>query len=86
MTLILIKAQTAPSAQASTCRNPEVLGGSGKRLGLLHDLMPTISRVAVLVNPRTQIAGQLIEDAQSAGKALGFSLYILTASNTDEID
>jgi putative ABC transport system substrate-binding protein len=58
---------------------------AAKRLGLLHDLIPTATRVAVLVNPKTQIAEQLIEDAQSAAKALGWPPQILTASTNDEI-
>jgi putative ABC transport system substrate-binding protein len=37
------------------------------------------------VNPKTQIAEQLIEDAQSAAKALGWPPQILTASTNDEI-
>jgi putative ABC transport system substrate-binding protein len=60
---------------------------AGKRLGLLHDLVPTASVVAVLVNPAgpsdaaTNIAG-----AEAAARTLGLRLARLTASDEHGID
>jgi putative ABC transport system substrate-binding protein len=58
----------------------------GKRLGLLHDLVPAAALIAVLLNPtnanfRTQLRG-----LQEAARALGQQLNILSASSERDID
>ena len=57
-----------------------------KRLGLLHELLPTAVRFAVLVNPNNRNAEALTRDAQATASALSREVEILPASNTREID
>jgi len=57
-----------------------------KRLGLLHELLPTAVRFAVLVNPNNRNAEALTRDAQATASALSRQVEILRASSTGEID
>jgi putative tryptophan/tyrosine transport system substrate-binding protein len=60
---------------------------AGKRIELLHALLPQAVRFAMLVNPKTHInAEQLIEDGQAAALAIGRPLEILRASADGDID
>ena len=52
-----------------------------KRLQLLHELVPTASIVALLVNPTDPaITETTTKDVQAAARALGLELHVLTAS------
>ena len=59
----------------------------GKRLELLHELVPKATRVAVLVNPaNASISEATSRDAEAAARAMGLDIFILKASSTREID
>ena len=60
---------------------------TGKRLGLLHQLVPLASRVAMLVNPfnPSAVAPQ-VADAQAAAAAIGLQIEVFPASSNNEID
>jgi putative ABC transport system substrate-binding protein len=57
-----------------------------KRIGLLHELVPAATTVALLVNPKTANAEAQIADVQAATRSLGLALNILKAGNDAEID
>jgi putative ABC transport system substrate-binding protein len=57
-----------------------------KRLGLLHELVPSATSIAVLVNPtRPGVAAQSAQ-AQEAARALGLQLHILEAGSERDFD
>jgi putative ABC transport system substrate-binding protein len=56
----------------------------GKRLGLLHELIPNAGVIAMLVNPTFQGTESITNDMQIAAHALGLKLKVLHASS--EID
>jgi len=57
-----------------------------KRLGLLHELVPSATSVAVLVNPtRPGVAAQSAQ-AQEAARALGLQLHILEVGSERDFD
>jgi putative tryptophan/tyrosine transport system substrate-binding protein len=56
-----------------------------KRLELLHELMPTVSTVALLINPRGS-GDETVKDVQSAAESLRLRLHVLHASTEAEID
>jgi putative tryptophan/tyrosine transport system substrate-binding protein len=58
----------------------------GKRLGLLHEVVPTASMVAVLLNPRTPSYETQLRDVQAAARALGQDIHILNASTEQDVD
>jgi putative ABC transport system substrate-binding protein len=59
----------------------------GKRLELLHELVPTASSIAMLVNPGNPVISDAqAKEAQQAARALGVDLLVLKASNSNEID
>ena len=60
---------------------------AGKRLGWLHELLPTATRFAVLVNPKTPgLPETFIKEAQIAAATLGLQIDVLTASANPDID
>jgi putative ABC transport system substrate-binding protein len=60
---------------------------ASKRIGLLCDLLPAASTVALLVNPIDPItSGREISDVQESARALGKRTEILNANSESEID
>ena len=58
-----------------------------KRLELLHELIPTATVVALLVNPTNPpLAETLARDLQAAARSLGLQLHVLQASTEDDFD
>jgi putative ABC transport system substrate-binding protein len=56
---------------------------SGKRLELLKETIPKLSRVAVLWNPRNPGSLQQWNESQLAGRELGLRLYSMEVSSAD---
>ena len=55
---------------------------AAKRLGLLHELVPGATRVAVLVNPTDPIRTESnVRDVEAAARALGMQIHVLNASS-----
>jgi len=60
---------------------------NAKRLGLLHELVPKATRVAVLLNPaNAPIAEITLRDVQGAARNIGLQIRVLKASTSGEID
>jgi putative tryptophan/tyrosine transport system substrate-binding protein len=57
-----------------------------KRLELLHDLVPTATNIAMLVNPTNPDAETQSRGAQAAANALGLQLHVLHASAERDFD
>ena len=58
-----------------------------KRLQFLKDVVPHVSRVAVLVNPRTiPTTGARLKDLKDAARALRVQLHVREARESQEID
>ena len=57
-----------------------------KRLGLLRELVPSATSMAVLVNPTRPGVDAQSTQAQQAARALGLTLHILKASNERDLD
>jgi putative tryptophan/tyrosine transport system substrate-binding protein len=59
---------------------------SAKGLGLLHDIVPNATIVAVLLNSADPETVHELSDAQEAALAFGQQLLVLNASSQNEID
>jgi putative tryptophan/tyrosine transport system substrate-binding protein len=58
-----------------------------KRLQLLHELVPTASVIALLVNPANpRLAETNIKQLQTAARAFGLELHVLNASTERDFD
>jgi putative ABC transport system substrate-binding protein len=57
-----------------------------KRLELLHELVPTATIVALIVNPTNRSSEIQVSDVQAAARALGLELHLLHASTERDID
>ena len=91
--------QRGRPGRAWTCRQPEPAGGNltgvtslaaevgPKRLELLHELVPTATIIALLVNPTNPtLAETESRDVQAAARALGLQLHVLHASTERDFD
>ena len=63
-----------------------LVGLGAKRLGLLHDLVPKASLIAVLANPNLAPAASELQDVQVAAGSLGLQVHVLTAGTESGID
>src|SRR5262245_45716808 len=57
-----------------------------KRLGLLHELVPSASKITFLVNPNTPNADAQLKDVEEAAGTLHLNLSVLSASNEEELE
>jgi putative ABC transport system substrate-binding protein len=57
-----------------------------KRLGLLHDLIPTATIIGFFVNPTDPTTETRTSDMQQAAHALGLQIHVLNASTEGEIN
>jgi putative tryptophan/tyrosine transport system substrate-binding protein len=58
---------------------------AGKRLQLLKEIMPNLSRVAMLTNPDQATTGVFVETMQAAARELGLELRTFEVRKLDEI-
>jgi len=58
----------------------------GKRLGLLHELVPGATRIAVLVNLNSPFAESTIAEVRAAASIVGLQIEVLTANDNQGID
>ena len=84
--LDLVTSLARPGSNA-TGINLFVADMSAKRLGLLHDLVPKATRIAVLVNPdNTSTAEATLREIPEAARAIGLQIQVLNASTSREIE
>jgi putative ABC transport system substrate-binding protein len=70
----------------STGVNMFITAIEAKRLSLLHELVPTASQIAVIVNPNSPELDQQLSDLQVAARAIGCELQIFRISIEGEFD
>ena len=59
---------------------------SGKRLGLLREIVPDAALIAVLLNPTWPTFDTQLNDVQEAARAVGQKIHVLRADTEHEID
>jgi putative ABC transport system substrate-binding protein len=59
---------------------------AGKGLGLLHELVPHVAVIALLVNPKLPETARMEGEGREAARTLGQQLLVLNASTPSEID
>lgn len=58
-----------------------------KRLELMHELLPSVTVIAALVNPTSPILSEsYVRGLQAAARGLGLQLHVLNASTEQEFD
>jgi putative ABC transport system substrate-binding protein len=78
--LVASLAQPGGNVTGQSILSPDL---NGKRLELIKDLVPSISRVAVLSNPANPIHAVDIKAAEAAAKVLGISVHVLEVRGPD---
>jgi putative ABC transport system substrate-binding protein len=61
-------------------------GLEAKRLGLLHEMVPKATTIAVLVNPNFPSSEAQLRDLQEAGRRIGVQLVIVRANMESDFD
>ena len=59
---------------------------SGKRLELLKEILPKLSRIAVMWNPKGELSGQSWKETQLAAKELGLQLHSMEVGSAEKLD
>jgi putative ABC transport system substrate-binding protein len=62
---------------------PEI---TGKRLALLKELLPDLSRVAFLVAAGSPLGVQYVKDAEAAASTLGIKIQVLTVRGSGDLE
>jgi putative tryptophan/tyrosine transport system substrate-binding protein len=57
-----------------------------KRVEMLREMLPQVSEVALLVNPKGTLAEVQIKEANAAAHALGLKLHVVDAASESEFD
>ena len=57
-----------------------------KRLGLLHEMVPTASPIAILVNPTNPEAEDEAKDIQDTARSLGLQILVVRASKANDLN
>jgi putative ABC transport system substrate-binding protein len=82
----LVSSLARPGGNA-TGMNIFVWEVTAKRLGLLRELVPRVTRLAVLINPdNVPSAEATLRDLPEAARAIGLQIQILNASTSREIE
>jgi putative ABC transport system substrate-binding protein len=55
-------------------------------MGLLREILPQVTDVALLVNPKGTLAEAQIDEAKVAAQALGLALHVVNATNESEFE
>jgi putative ABC transport system substrate-binding protein len=61
--------------------NPEV---TGKRLELLREMLPGLSRVAILWNPGNPVSGPELRETEAAARSLGLATHSMSVRKPEE--
>jgi putative ABC transport system substrate-binding protein len=81
----LVASLRSPGGNA-TGINPMMVAPEGKRLGLLHELVPDVSRIGVLFNPNSPDAASHLTDIEAAGQSLGLELVIIKVADVAALE
>ena len=81
--LVASLARPGGNVTGLTVMSPDL---AGKQLQLLKEVVPKVSRVALLRNPDNPAAAAMLREAEAAARALGVRLQTLEARNPQEID
>jgi putative ABC transport system substrate-binding protein len=81
----LVASLSRPGGNLTGVTNLNVEVGQ-KRLELLHELLPTATIIAVLVNPTSPTTEPFLRALQPAARALGLQLHVLNASTDRDFD
>jgi len=81
--LVASLARPGGNTTGMTVMSPDV---AGKQLQLLKEVVPKLSRVALLTNPDNPSSARFVREAEAAARTLGVRLQSLEARNPQEID
>src|SRR5262245_2786124 len=81
----LVKSLNRPGGNATGVSWLTAMLGE-KRLGLLHEVAPTATVVAVLVNPNNANADANVGNARAAARTLGMQVHLLKATDEQSLE
>jgi putative ABC transport system substrate-binding protein len=59
---------------------------TGKRLELLRELLPSLSRIALMVRATSQANAQYVQEAEAAARSLGLQLQVLSLPDATKLE
>lgn len=82
----LVRSLAAPGGNATgySLQNPEL---RAKRIEILHDIAPSLTRIGVLHDPRqSAVMRTALADTEKGAKALGKEMFVVEVAAADRID
>jgi hypothetical protein len=83
---LLVNSRRRISAPKLSLRSEHCIIDGPKRLGLLHELVPNATIVALLTNPNNPESARQPAEFQNAARAIGLQPIFLTATTASDID
>ena len=59
---------------------------SGKRLEILNELVPSLKRILVLMNPSNAMTPPALRETETAARRLGFNVQVIAASDVESLE
>jgi len=81
----LVQSLARPGGNA-TGLSIEVVGTAGKRLALMHDVIPTIHRLGIMGNSANRSVRDEIGEVQAAARTLGFDTVVSELRGVQDIE
>jgi len=82
----LVAALNEPGGNVTGITSVNAQIGS-KWVGLMRELLPSVTRVAVLINPEARMnTVDMVTDVQAAAAAVGLQVEVLSASTSSELE
>jgi putative ABC transport system substrate-binding protein len=81
--LVASLARPGGNVTGLAAQSPELVG---KQLEFLKEVLPTISRVAILWNPANPVAALMVREAEVAAQPLGVQLHLVAVRGPDAFD
>jgi putative tryptophan/tyrosine transport system substrate-binding protein len=81
----LVESMNRPGSNVTGVTNLNVAVGA-KRFEIMRQVVPTASRIGLLVNPASSLAQDAIKVGEGAARELNVQLQVLKASNEGEFD
>jgi putative ABC transport system substrate-binding protein len=58
---------------------------AGKQLALVKEVVPEVSRIAVLYNPRNPLAARWLREVEAAARTLAIDIQVFTVTGPDDV-
>jgi putative ABC transport system substrate-binding protein len=81
----LVASYARPGGNVTGFANSAGSEAEGKRLQILHDVVPELSRIAMIWNPANPALAEFYQQTQAAAAAIGLPLQVIEVQRADDL-